>query len=685
MAKAKTTPGTNYLGAATGALSLASDVVNNLTSTFEYTPQFKSSGGPLNYQQEESIDIAKQSGSGFGATLSGGAKGAAAMSATGPYGMIAGGVVGAGAALFNRDQQMKQMKRQNEGIKNRNLYRLAEAGSTQLRNDYNTTEQNAEMAYMSKGGKFLKKPTGKPNARVDHGETIMSRGGEVETVENSNPNTTEVQPNSTDGYVTTLENGDRILSNKTMIPGTNKTFADEGRKIESKLNSIRDKKKSGTSVDRNTMALNESNLMKQYNDLFEIQESLKGPKTSPEGSYKDGGEAQMNVGRTHIQYPMEKAPGINLLKNNHMQIPTAVAKGMRIGNMAAGAFGTVGDLAQLYNDVKDTESLQNSIKRGGKFGIDAAKELREKYKYNPENMPTITWSKGGQYKDLPGYYNGDEYDDNQQSYGSEIERMRASGELVDNYIPKERQLLNPKSQGYSKTDLRFKPVSQGEVRKMDVPTYAELSDGPEKSSLWSSMSDLAPSLMNIANSFGKKDTMGYKSAEDFVSQNPYEQQALDTLSKRKTNIQPLLRKNAENAAIARYNARQSGTGSRAYDLATLSSKTRADQDVMMQDQQMKNSMLSDYSNALSQFGSQRAQSLMQANAQATDYNLKARQTNNQIEANRQGLLNKGISDISQYGQMNKLTKKKDIMDERILRMMENYYNNFNNKPIFGKQ
>ena len=114
--------------------------------------------------------------------------------------------------------------------------------------------------------------------------------------------------------------------------------------------------------------------------------------------YQNGGQVyqeqpqQPQIGKTHIQLPRVKAPGINLVKNGFKTIPTTVGKGMHFSNGAMGILGAVGDLFDIANSNEEDKYLI----RYHNFGdTNATRQLMQKYQFHPENMPKIEFSLGG--------------------------------------------------------------------------------------------------------------------------------------------------------------------------------------------------------------------------------------------------------------------------------------------------
>lgn len=691
MAKIKTT---DTISGATGILSSA---VGNLTDTFEYTPTYRQSTGPLQYQQEQTLT---PKGATVGGTVGAMASGAASGAAFGPIGMGIGAAIGGITSIFGANARKRKMQRENQRIADRNLYRKAEAQTTQLQNEYNTNEQNAEMTYMNKGGKFkLNKPIGNINARVDEGETIMSHGGEMQTVENSNPNTTEVKANTTDGYVTSLRDGDKVLSNKIKMPGTNKTFAEAGQKLEAKMTKLREGKYK-SQVESNTARLNESNLTKQYNALFEQQEALKPKETGSGEGYAKGGQygaPQMmskkfatdfdaidSVKHPHTGYLMQAAlPGfdeggqmkdIDAYNDDYIR---SLAK--QADPETAKRYDYLLNETRRLQDMKDPK-LANMLDRKTRQlatlkaallpGEVKPKELLNDVGYQPRKSEIVSMAKfkeGGVYNKMPGFADGGK-----------------SGRLPNAEYIAATQPKGIQNLGWSPSDKVLTDLKDVQHRINNsfgnyIPDYSLTSKlNMEKESQFglSDLSNIAPALMNVASSFGKTDKMHSVSPEELYTANPYESQALSMLGKRRLNMQPMLQKNVDNAAIARYNARQAGIGGRTYDLATAASKMKADQDVLARYNDAQNQYLSDYANALSQFGGQRAQGLTQAKQAALSANRQAQDYNARVQAAKQNLLSTGLSDISKYTQMKQRNAQQDYIDQQMLNAYQKYFGNF---------
>lgn len=102
-------------------------------------------------------------------------------------------------------------------------------------------------------------------AYVDDGELIQTPDGSVSKVPE--------QGQPTDSNLVNLPEGSRILSNTLKVPGTNKTFAELGDKVMTR------KKSKGKDIyAQNADMLNEMNNKLMHDKLFAMQESIKAKK-----------------------------------------------------------------------------------------------------------------------------------------------------------------------------------------------------------------------------------------------------------------------------------------------------------------------------------------------------------------------------------------------------------------------
>lgn len=194
-----------------------------------------------------------------GSTIGGIGSGAATgMTLGGPIGAAAGGVIGGLAGLFgarSRKKQMEQMRRRKETMNKTQLGMNAAANQTAEYWDDNV------LAYTYENGGIL------PDlAYVDNNEVIRGNDGTIMQVPNNRP--------GTDNHLIDASNLESVLSDKIKRPGTNKTFAQEGKK----LTRMTKPSKGKDIFADNTNMLNKRNANFAYDNLLSEQEEVKSKK-----------------------------------------------------------------------------------------------------------------------------------------------------------------------------------------------------------------------------------------------------------------------------------------------------------------------------------------------------------------------------------------------------------------------
>lgn len=114
-------------------------------------------------------------------------------------------------------------------------------------------------------------------AYLDDGEMLRTPDGTIGSIPE------EGKP--TDSNLLNVPVGTQVLSDKLKVPGTNKTFAEMGKKLMKKSN-----KKSNNIYAENSQMLNERNNQMAYQALLDQQEALKSKKTTSKNiaAYADG-------------------------------------------------------------------------------------------------------------------------------------------------------------------------------------------------------------------------------------------------------------------------------------------------------------------------------------------------------------------------------------------------------------
>lgn len=176
----------------------------------------------------------------------------------GPIGAAAGGVLGAAFGWIGsrrRKKQMEQMRRRKETMNKTQLGMNAAANQTAEYWDDNV------LAYTYENGGIL------PDlAYVDNNEVIRGDDGTIMQIPNNRP--------GTDNHLIDASNLESVLSDKIKRPGTNKTFAQEGKK----LTRMTKPSKGKDIFADNTNMLNKRNANLAYDNLLSEQEEVKAKK-----------------------------------------------------------------------------------------------------------------------------------------------------------------------------------------------------------------------------------------------------------------------------------------------------------------------------------------------------------------------------------------------------------------------
>ena len=180
-------------------------------------------------------------------------------------------------AGFLRPGRRREINESREHVK-KNAYdnRSAVRGTANLLADYNLKYGDMNTNTFAYGGM----PSSL--AYVDDGELINTPDGSITAVPE------EGKP--TDSNLVSLPVGSRILSDKLKVPGSNETFAKAGKKIMKRKKSL-----SNDIYAQNAAKLNEMNEQQAFDQLYDLQESVKAkrnikPKSKELPAYADGGE-----------------------------------------------------------------------------------------------------------------------------------------------------------------------------------------------------------------------------------------------------------------------------------------------------------------------------------------------------------------------------------------------------------
>lgn len=209
-----------------------------------------------------------------GSTLGGAAKGASVGSAILPgIGTAVGGVVGGVGNLVSGIFRKNAINKQKRIKANAKEIAMGKGNAATLEQEY--WDDNS-LAYTFENGGIL------PDlAYVDNNEVIRDDFGNIEQVPNSKP--------GTDNHLIDASNLESVLSDKIKRPGTNKTFAQEGKKLVNMTKGSKGKDRFARNADK----LNQMNTNAMYEQLLTEQEAVKAkkgvkPKVKGIPAYADG-------------------------------------------------------------------------------------------------------------------------------------------------------------------------------------------------------------------------------------------------------------------------------------------------------------------------------------------------------------------------------------------------------------
>lgn len=214
-----------------------------------------------------------------GSTLGGAAKGASVGSAILPgIGTAVGGVVGGVGNLVSDIFRKNAINKQKRIKANAKEIAMGKGNAATLEQEY---WNDNSLAYTFENGGIL------PDlAYVDNNEVIRDDSGNIIQVPNSKP--------GTDNHLIDASNLESVLSDRIKRPGTNKTFAQEGKKLVNMTKRSKGKDRFARNADR----LNQINANAMYEQLLTEQEAVKAkkgtkPKVKGIPAYADGKSRQI--------------------------------------------------------------------------------------------------------------------------------------------------------------------------------------------------------------------------------------------------------------------------------------------------------------------------------------------------------------------------------------------------------
>ena len=267
----KNNPANTNIGNISGIAQAIPGAINTLTSPFQTSTA--TTGGEAAMQSLTGIAEGVGSGAQLGMTIGG------------PVGGLVGGIAGAAVGLIGKKGKAAEMTSFTDfdegtlGTGLRGAFRNKKLRKRRAAIRLNAFQNREAVA----GTERLANEFNEDNtefdtdvfeyggrvpsslAYVDDGELIQTPDGAVSKVPE--------QGQPTDSNLVNLPEGSRILSNTLKVPGTNKTFAELGDKVMTR------KKSKGKDIyAQNADMLNEMNNKLMHDKLFAMQESIKAKK-----------------------------------------------------------------------------------------------------------------------------------------------------------------------------------------------------------------------------------------------------------------------------------------------------------------------------------------------------------------------------------------------------------------------
>lgn len=267
----KNNPANTNIGNISGIAQAIPGAINTLTSPFQTSTA--TTGGEATMQSLTGIAEGVGSGAQLGMTIGG------------PVGGLVGGIAGAAVGLIGKKGKAAEMTSFTDfdegtlGTGLRGAFRNKKLRKRRAAIRLNAFQNREAVA----GTERLANEFNEDNtefdtdvfeyggrvpsslAYVDDGELIQTPDGTVSKVPE--------QGQPTDSNLVNLPEGSRILSNTLKVPGTNKTFAELGDKVMTR------KKSKGKDIyAQNADMLNEMNNKLMHDKLFAMQESIKAKK-----------------------------------------------------------------------------------------------------------------------------------------------------------------------------------------------------------------------------------------------------------------------------------------------------------------------------------------------------------------------------------------------------------------------
>lgn len=600
---------------------------------------------------------------------------AAAGSAFGPIGTGVGAALGAVVGGITSARKKRQLI--NKRIRD-NYIKSTEVGMNQTAAAAEEYWNNNNVAYSFENGGIL------PDlAYVDNNEILRDDNGNITKVPNNIP--------GTDNHLIDSSSLDSVLSDNIKRPGTKNTFAKEGEKLVKRMKPSKGKDKFA----ENTNRLNKLNANKAYEALLAEQEQVKAkkgikPKTkSLIPAYLDGKERsgiaewlinEFNSNQTGTaRSDAKKQAAKNILNSGWLKkiydyFSNSPATTNYSSKDKAKEELDINTILSQAADYHNALALQKNNKESNRNDVDGvtyeAKSVNPSSNYRvgsslfrstiDDVMPEVNYS-------IQPVTNTNSSSPKATTYVSTTatKPVASTKTTPANTKPNSETTTNvTKPFNSFLKELEAKPLST----KPNYPTTLPKVDtgntskkntqsNDSKSTYPIDWASLAPTIYNTLQ--------GLKDPEiDPLVTNPYNNQIINSMAKRRMNIDPILSANARSRAISNYNLANlnANTG------ANLAARTQAavneyaaNEALYGTKQNADNAYIADYANTLNNLGQQYTSS------KATNLDLNARN-----RAATRAFTSKAASQLGEWSQINSKMRNEYNRDMMMWPLLEDF-------------
>lgn len=600
----KNNPANTNIGNISGIAQAIPGAINTLTSPFQTSTA--TTGGEAAMQSLTGIAEGVGSGAQLGMTIGG------------PVGGLVGGIAGAAVGLIGKKGKAAEMTSFTDfdegtlGTGLRGAFRNKKLRKRRAAIRLNAFQNREAVA----GTERLANEFNEDNtefdtdvfeyggrvpsslAYVDDGELIQTPDGAVSKVPE--------QGQPTDSNLVNLPEGSRILSNTLKVPGTNKTFAELGDKVMTR------KKSKGKDIyAQNADMLNEMNNKLMHDKLFAMQESIKAKKgiknkTKELESFARGGD------NTPAGY---NAAGFMMDPRFAGEISMGVsAPTPRVRD----TWGMKGDVTAPW----DNYGRVSEVNAGTLPEVTTTAPKRTKF----SSSQTI----------------------------SKKATPRVAKSVVAPEIMSDLSTIDEIVPEVSATpqDIRTRSI----MPTIGTNPAATTVNTPEASNPnWvdaiGDFATLAPIMSNLFTGNPESVQANY---------NPYASAIVNTMGRRRYNINPLLRDIEQNRDVANYSASQQMTNTghnMAFRLQNAIQANKAKAAARATESNVNNQYKGEYANAMNDLGKQ----WVNATNLASDLNAQNR-------ASARNIRRAGLSQLSQFAQNKSLMRNQSKRDKAMLEL-----------------